>query len=93
MSRRFLNPDATAKTEVPGIRALRRTKFSTCEISENVFSSQILPSSLADQMLTETSLQVDADVNKAIDNFFGAAKGGDKTKDKILDGFKVNIAS
>ncbi|CAL8582355.1 hypothetical protein XPA_008022 [Xanthoria parietina] len=35
LNTKFLSPDATAKTEVPGIRALRRTRSSTAITSEN----------------------------------------------------------
>ena len=34
ITEKFLNADNTAKTEVPGIRALRKKRFSTCKISD-----------------------------------------------------------
>ncbi|KAL8785472.1 MAG: hypothetical protein Q9195_008615 [Heterodermia aff. obscurata] len=34
LNEKFLNPDGTSKSEVPGIRALRRARFSTAEVSE-----------------------------------------------------------
>ncbi|KAI4229432.1 MAG: hypothetical protein L6R36_000886 [Xanthoria steineri] len=39
--RNFLSPDATAKTEVPGIRTLRRTRSSTAITSENNFQKTV----------------------------------------------------
>ncbi|KAI4090497.1 MAG: hypothetical protein LQ339_008356 [Xanthoria mediterranea] len=38
LNTKFLSPDATAKTEVPGIRALRRTRSSTAITSENLLN-------------------------------------------------------
>ncbi|EUC47310.1 hypothetical protein COCMIDRAFT_90454 [Bipolaris oryzae ATCC 44560] len=36
ITEKFLNADNTAKTEVPGIRALRKKRFSTCKVSDKL---------------------------------------------------------